>query len=98
MDLTEVSLQLDQPVSFGGTLAGFNSGRNSGVTLAHETVTGTSFQQSSSGFGDLSVFTQDQGTGAVGATLDFHVAGTFAPDAFAFTNNVTAQSATITLT
>lgn len=97
VDLTEVNLQLDQPMSFEGTLVGFNSGRNSGVTLANETVTGTSFQQSSSGFGDLSVFTQDHDTGAAGATLDFHLAGAFASDAFAFTNNAATHSATITL-
>ena len=97
INLTQVNLQLDQPMLFQGTLAGFNSGRNSGVTLAHETVTGTSFQQSSDNVGDLSVFTQDQDTGAAGAPLVLHVAGNFASDAFAFTNNATTQSATITL-
>jgi hypothetical protein len=97
IDLSQTNLQLDQPPRFAGTLAGFNSGRDSGVTLAHETAAGTSFQQSSSSNGDLSVFTQDQNTGAAGATLVLHVAGNFASDAFAYTNNATAQSTTITL-
>jgi len=114
INLTDVHLELDQPMSFAGTLAGFNDGHGvvgqpgpaveRGVTpsllmLANETVTGTSFIQASGGFGDLMVSTQGQAAGAAaGATLDFHVAGTFTPDAFAFTNSTTAQSATIFLT
>ena len=99
INLTQTNLTLDQPMSFAGTLAGFNTNGfpHAGLTLAHETVTSTLFQQSSDGLGDLSIFTQDQSTGAAGATLDFHVAGTFASDAFAFTNDATAQSATIFL-
>lgn len=102
INLTQTNLELNRPMSFAGTLTGFNSNgapgvNRSGLTLDHESVTGTSFAQSSNGLGDLSVFTQDQETGAAGATLDFHVAGTFASDAFAFTNNTTAQSATIFL-
>jgi len=98
--LTQTNLTLDQSLNFAGTLSGFSSNglvgmSRSGLTLNHETVTGTAFQQSSAGIGDLSVFTQDQSTGAAGATLDFHVAGTFASDAFAFTNNAMAQSAMI---
>ena len=99
IDLTEANLRLDQPMRFMGTLTGLDSGENMGrnpdVTLSNETVTGTSFQQSSSGLGDLSVFTQD--AGAAGETLVFRVAGSFASDAFTFTNNAATQSATITL-
>ena len=94
-------LELKQPMSFAGTLAGFTSNSNSqmppGLTLDNETVTGVSFAQSSSSAGDLSVLTQDPSTGAAGATLVFHVAGTHASDAFTFTNNAAAQSAKITL-
>lgn len=102
INLTQTNLTLDQPMSFAGTLAGFGltgipGVTRPGLTLDQETVTGTAFMQSSAGLGDLAVFTQDQSTGAAGATLDFHVAGTFASNAFTFTNNAAAQSATIFL-
>lgn len=102
INLTQTNLLLDQPMNFAGTLAGFSSDgapgfSRAGLTLANKTVTSTVFQQASASLGDLLVFTQDQSTDAAGATLDFHVAGTFASDAFAFTNNVAAQSATIFL-
>lgn len=103
ISLTHTNLTLDQPMRFAGTLEGFTSDGVPGFSrgsliLDHETVTGTSFAQSSAGLGDLSVFTQDQETGAAGATLAFHVAGTLAPDAFTFTNNAAAQSAAVYLT
>ncbi len=89
-------------MGFSGTLAGFtNAGvagfTRPGLTLDHETVTATDFIQSSGGFGDLVVSTQDQAAGGVAGRLDFHVTGNFASNAFAFTNNTTAQSATIYL-
>ena len=103
INLTQTNLELDQPMAFAGTLTGFSldgsiSGANrAGLTLDNETVTGVSFAQSSSNAGDLFVLTQDPSTGAAAATLDFHVAGTYASDAFTFTNNAAAQSAKITL-
>ena len=96
------TLQLDQPARFLGTVAGLISrtdpagGPSSRLVLEHTTVTGTLFQQGADNAGDLSVFTQDQATGA--ATTDvIHVAGSYAPDAFVFTNNATTQSALIQL-
>lgn len=102
INLTQTNLTLDQPMSFAGTLTGFRSDgtlgfSRGGVILANETATGTSFQQVSNNVGNLSVFTQDQGTGAAGATLMYHVAGNFASDAFTFVNNATTQSALIAL-
>ena len=101
INLTQANLELKQPMSFAGTLAGFTSNSVSemppGLTLDNETAAGVSFAQSSSNAGDLSVLTQDPSTGAAGATLVFHVAGTYASDAFTFTNNAAAQSATITV-
>ena len=101
INLTQTNLELEQPMSFAGTLAGFSSNSVSelrpGLTLDNETVTGVSFAQSSSNAGDLSVLTQHPSTGAAGATLVFHVAGTYASDAFTFTNNAAAQSAKITV-
>lgn len=97
INLTQTNLQLDKPISFQGTLAGFNSGRASGVTLENETVTSTAYAQSAPGVGTLSVFTQDQTTGAAGATLAFHVAGDYASKTFAFTNDAAAHSTFLTL-
>ncbi len=102
INLSQTNLMLDQPMGFAGTLAGFTSSTIQGLfhgslILDHETVTGTSFIQASGGFGDLVVSTQDQTAGAAAGRLDFHVTGNFASDAFAFTNNATAQSATIFL-
>ena len=64
ISLSQTNLELNQPMMFAGTLSGFNSNgiqgiTRPGLTLDHETVTGASFQQSSAGLGDLSVFTQD---------------------------------------
>ncbi len=93
------TLQLDQPMRFMGTVAGFTTsapgGPASELRLEHSTVTGASFQQGA-GAGDLSVFTQDPGTGAAGAAV-IHVSGSFAPDAFVFTNDAATQSALIRL-
>lgn len=103
INLTQTNLTLDQPMEFAGTLTGFSSdgsisgGNRAGLTLGNETITAVSFAQSSSNAGDLFVLTQDPSTGAAAATLDFHVAGTYAPDAFAFTNNAAVGSAKITL-
>lgn len=101
INLTQTNLDLNQPMAFAGTLTGFSLDKEfgsspAGVTLDNEIVAGVSFVQSSAGFGDLFVLTQDPGTGAA-ATLDLHVAGNYASDAFTFTNNAAAQSATITL-
>ncbi len=96
------TLQLDQPMRFMGTLAGLlpvtnpKGGPASELRLEHTTVTGTSFQQLSNNAGDLSIFTQDQSTGAASAAV-IHVAGSFASDAFVFANNTTTQSASIQL-
>ena len=103
INLTQTNLELNQPMAFAGTLTGFSldgsiSGENrAGLTLDNETITGVSFAQSSSNAGNLFVLTQDPSTGAAAATLDFHVAGTYASDAFAFTNNAAVGSAKITL-
>lgn len=103
VSLNQTNLTLDQPMAFAGTLTGFNrdgsiSGENrAGLILSNEAITGVSFAQSSSNAGDLFVQTQDPSTGAAAATLDFHVAGTYASDAFTFTNNAAAGSAKITL-
>lgn len=102
ISLNQTNLTLDQPMSFAGTLTGFSlDGQpgfaRAGLTLDNETVTGVSFAQSSSNAGDLFIQTQDPGTGAAAATLDFHVAGTYSPDAFIFANNAAAQSAKIVL-
>lgn len=103
ISLNQTNLTLDQPMAFAGTLTGFSSdGSNlaanrAGLTLDNETVSSVSFTQSSSNAGDLFVLTQDPSTEAAAATLDFHVAGTYASDAFAFTNNAAAGSAKITL-
>ena len=94
------TLQLDQPMRFMGTVAGFTTsapgGPASELRLEHSTVTGTSFQQGAGNAGDLSVFTQDPGTGAAGTDV-IHVSGSFAPDAFVFTNDPATQSALIRL-
>ena len=99
ISLTQTNLELNQPMAFAGTLTGFSSDGYSpaGLTLDNEAITGVSFTQSSNSAGDLFVLTQDPGTGVAAATLDFHVTGTYAPDAFTFTNNASAQSAKITL-
>ena len=91
------TLQLDQPMRFMGTVAGFTTsapgGPASQLQLMHTAVTGTSFQQ---GAGSLSVFTRDTGTGAAGTDV-IHVSGSFAPNAFVFTNDAATQSALIRL-
>ena len=102
INLTQTNLELNQPMVFAGTLASFSADKQfgsspAGLILDNETVTSTLFAQSSTGLGDLSVFTQDQATGAAGATLTFHLAGNYASDAFAFTNDAAAGSAKITL-
>ena len=102
ISLNQTNLTLDQPMAFAGTLTGFSlDGQpgfaRAGLTLDNETVTGVSFAQSSSNAGDLFIQTQDPSTGAAAATLDFHVAGTYSPDAFIFANNAAAQSAKIVL-
>lgn len=86
------TLQLDQPARFMGMVAGVlpitdpAGGPSSQLVLEHATVTGTLFQQGTDNAGDLSIFTQDQATGAAGTDV-IHVAGSYAPDAFVFTNN-----------
>jgi len=89
INLTQTNLELNAPMSFAGTLTGFSTAGfiRPRLTLDHETITGVSFQQSSSGSGSLSVATQDPSTGAAGSTMLFHVAGDYAADAFAFTGN-----------
>lgn len=89
------TLQLDQPPRFAGTVAGF--GATSALRLQHETVSAASFRQLSEAGGELSVFTQDQTTGGAGATLTFHLAGSYGAGAFAFSNDAATQSAVITL-
>ena len=93
------TLQLDQPMRFMGTVAGLLTsapgGPASQLRLEHTTVTGTSFQQGA-GAGTLSVFTQDPGTGAA-RTEVIHVAGSFASNAFVFTNDAATQSALVRL-
>ncbi len=94
------TLQLDQPMRFMGTVAGLITsspgGPASELRLEHSTVTGAFFQQSASNAGDLSIFTQDQSTGAAGTDV-IHVAGSFASNAFVFTNDAATQSALIRL-
>ncbi len=96
------TLQLDQPARFLGTVAGLlpvtnpAGGPHSELLLEHTTVTGTLFQQGADNAGDLSVFTQDQATGAAGTDV-IHVAGSFASNAFVFTNNAATQAASIQL-
>ena len=96
------TLQLDQPARFLGTVAGLvprtdpAGGPSSRLVLEHTTVTGTLFQQGTDNAGDLSIFTQDQATGAAGTDV-IHVAGSYAPDAFVFTNNAATQAAFIQL-
>ena len=94
------TLQLDQPMRFMGTVAGLITsspgGPASSLELEHTTVTGTSFQQLTGNAGDLSVFTQDQNTGAAGTAV-IHIAGSFAPDAFVFANDAATQAALIRL-
>ncbi len=93
------TLQLDQPMRFLGTVAGFTTsapgGPASQLQLEHTTVTGMSFQQGA-GAGNLSVSTRDPGTGAAGTAV-IHVAGSFASNAFVFTNDAATQSALIRL-
>ena len=93
------TLQLDQPMRFMGTVAGLVTsapgGPASELQFMHTTVTGTSFQ-GGAGAGTLSVFTQDPGTGAAGTAV-IHVSGSFAPNAFVFTNDAATQSALIRL-
>ncbi len=94
------TLQLDQPMRFMGTVAGLVTSQLGGpaseLRLEHSTVTGTSFQQGTDNAGDLTLFTQDPGTGAAGTDV-IHVAGSFAPDAFVFSNDAASQSALIRL-
>ena len=96
------TLQLDQPARFLGTVAGLvprtdpAGGPASRLVLEHTTVTGTLFQQGTDNAGDLSIFTQDPATGAAGTDV-IHVAGSYAPDAFVFTNNAATQAASIQL-
>ena len=93
------TLQLDQPMRFMGTVAGMVTsaagGPASQLRLAHTTVTGTSFLQGA-GAGDLSILTRDPGTGAAG-TQHIHVAGSFASNAFVFTNDAATGAALIRL-
>ena len=92
------TLQLDQPMRFMGTVSGMTTsspgGPASRLALEHTTVTGTSFQQGANNAGTLSVFLQDPATGAAG-TAAIHVAGSFASNAFVFTNDAATQSALI---
>jgi len=93
------TLQLDQPMRFMGTVSGMTTsspgGPASKLALEHTTVTGTSFQQGA-GAGDLSIFTQDPGTGAAGTDV-IHIAGSFASNAFVFANDAATQSAMVRL-
>lgn len=82
---------------FKGTLAGFNSSRNSGVTLENETITKATYVQAAPGAGILSLLTQDPTTGAAGATLTFHLAGDYAAETFTFTNDSVSHSTFIAL-
>ena len=97
INLTQTSLLLDKPMSFQGTLAGFNAARLSGVTLSNEDVTSATYAQSAPGVGTLSLATQDPTSGVAGATLAFHVAGDYAGKTFAFTNDAAGHSAFVTL-
>ncbi len=94
------TLQLDQPMRFMGTVAGFTTSAPGGpasyLRLQHARATGTSFQQGANNAGILSVLTQDPATGAAG-TAAIHVAGSFASNAFVFTNDAATQSALIRL-
>ena len=94
------TLQLDQPMRFMGTVAGLVTSSPgspaSELQLEHTVVTGASFQQGADNAGDLTLFTQDPGTGAAGTDV-IHVAGSFAPDAFVFSNDAASQSASIRL-
>ena len=101
VQVNEGTLQLDQPMRFMGTVANLipsypQGGPRSSIVLEHTTVMGTSFQQLADNAGNLSIFTQDQSTGAAGAAV-IHVAGSFASDAFVFANNTATQSALIQL-
>ena len=94
------TLQLDQPMRFMGTVAGFTAsapgGPASTLRLGHARATGTSFQQGANNAGTLSVSVQDPATGS-SETAAIHVAGSFAPNAFVFTNDAATQSAVIRL-
>lgn len=94
------TLQLDQPMRFMGTVAGFTTSAPGGpascVRLAHARATGASFQQGAGNAGTLSVSMQDPATGAAGTAV-IHVAGSFASNAFVFTNDAATQSALIRL-
>ncbi len=94
------TLQLDQPMRFMGTVAGLITsapgGPASSLRLEHAKAVGASFQQGANKAGTLSVSMQDPATGAAG-TAAIHVAGSFAPNAFVFTNDAATQSALIRL-
>ncbi len=92
------TLQLDQPMRFMGTVAGLVTSAPGGpasvLQLEHAKATGASFQQGANNAGTLSVSLQDLATGAAGVAV-IHVAGSFASNAFAFTNDAASQSALI---